>query len=297
MVFAQKITELRDGLKIPTVGFGTYKLKDKELTISTIKDAIRAGYRHIDTATVYTNEDAIGDALQEVFADDSYGVERRDIWITSKLAPVDQGYESTIEAVHKSLKKLKLDYIDMYLIHWPGTSSADPNDPDHKTLRIGSWRALEELKEKKLLRAIGVSNYQINHLEEMKEYAKIVPYVNQCEFHPLLYSKDLVEYTKSLGIVFESYSSLGKGHFTDGNTKYQELEDISSRTGASIAQVLLCWGIQHGTIVLPKSSSKARLIHNFECQKFTLSDEEMLAIDKISERKVERFAWDPTNIL
>ncbi|OMJ19492.1 Prostaglandin F synthase [Smittium culicis] len=297
MSFTPRITQLRDGLSIPTVGLGTWQVTNKESMKVIVKDAIKAGYRHIDTATVYTNEDAIGDALQEVFSDSSYGVKRSDIWVTSKLSPSHQGYESTIKAVHNSLQKLKLEYLDMYLIHWPGTTNLDPQDPQLKINRKESWRALEELKEKKLLRAIGVSNYQISHLNEMKEYAKVLPYVNQCEFHPLLFTKQLVEHTQSLGIAFEAYSSLGEGNLVNGNYKFPVLDEIASKHGATVAQVLLCWGMQHGAIILPKSSSEPRLVQNFACQKFTLSESDMAAIDNISSTQTKRFCWDPTKIL
>ncbi|OLY77863.1 Prostaglandin F synthase [Smittium mucronatum] len=296
MSFA-KVTNLRDGLAIPTVGLGTWQQRDKSLMKQLVKDAIKVGYRHIDTATVYTNEDAIGDALSEVFADSSFGLSRSDIWVTSKLSPSDQGYESAITAVKRSLEKLKLSYIDMYLIHWPGTSRLPLQDPQHKVNRTGSWKALEELKSQGLIRAIGVSNYQISHLNEMKEYATVMPYVNQCEFHPLLFTKELVLHTQSMGIAFEAYSSLGEGNLVNGNYKFPVLDQIASKHNASLAQVLLCWGIQHGAIVLPKASSVGRLAQNYECQKITLSDEDMSAIDNISSQQTKRFCWDPTEIL
>ncbi|OMJ26111.1 Prostaglandin F synthase [Smittium culicis] len=297
MDYIPRYTRLRDGLEIPTVGLGTFQLIDMDTTKSVIKDAIRVGYRHIDTAAVYGNEEMIGEALQEIFSDESFGVNRGDIWITSKLSPGSQGYESTIYAVQISLAKLKLEYIDMYLIHWPGTSGLDPQDPQNKVNRIESWRALEYLKDKNMIREIGVSNYQISHLIEMEEYAKYLPSVNQCEFHPLLFTKDLVEFNQSLGIAFEAYSSFGEGNLVNGNYNFPVLEEIASKYCASIAQILLCWGMQHGAIILPKTSNTNRLVQNFESQKITLSEDDMDAINNISLTRTKRFIWDSNIIL
>ncbi|OMJ09508.1 Prostaglandin F synthase [Smittium culicis] len=297
MTFTPRLTKLRDGLEIPTVGLGTLQVTDKNALKAIVKDSIKVGYRHIDTASVYNNEDMIGEVLQEIFSDESFGVKRGDIWITSKLPLASIGYDNTIKAVKESLKKLKIDYIDMYMIHWPGTKGLDPQDPQNKANRIESWRALEDLQEKKLIRTIGVSNYQIRHLSELKDYARVLPTVNQCEFHPLLFTKDLVEYSQSLGIAFQAYSSLGEGSLVDGSHKLPVLDEIASNHGASIAQILLSWGMQHGAIILPKSSSKKRLIENFESQKITLTEKEMAAINDISSTQTKLFIWDSNTIL
>ncbi|PVU98202.1 hypothetical protein BB561_000062 [Smittium simulii] len=297
MVYSHKITTLNNGAQVPSVAMGTYQMKDKSQLKELVKAAIRAGYRHIDTATVYTNEDAIGDALHEVFNDPSYNLKREDIWITSKLFTGDQGYEKALAAAELSLKKLRLDYIDMYLIHFPGTSGIDVSDPANKTSRMGSWKALEELYAQKKIRAIGVSNYQINHLNEMKEYATVMPAVNQCEFHPVLYTKDLLEHTQSLGIVFEAYSSLGEGELVNGNLVFDEIENATKAHSATRAQILLAWGLQHGAIILPKSSSESRLKENFEAQNIVLSAQEMESIDSIYNRVQKRFCWDPSVVV
>ncbi|OMJ12403.1 putative oxidoreductase YtbE [Smittium culicis] len=260
MTFTPRLTKLRDGLEIPTVGLGTLQVTDKNALKAIVKDSIKVGYRHIDTASVYNNEDMIGEVLQEIFSDESFGVKRGDIWITR-------------------------------------TKGLDPQDPQNKANRIENWRALEDLQEKKLIRTIGVSNYQIRHLSELKDYARVLPTVNQCEFHPLLFTKDLVEYSQSLGIAFQAYSSLGEGSLVDGSHKLPVLDEIASNHGASIAQILLSWGMQHGAIILPKSSSKKRLIENFESQKITLTEKEMAAINDISSTQTKRFIWDSNTIL
>ncbi|PWA00940.1 hypothetical protein BB558_002965 [Smittium angustum] len=294
MSFTPRITKLNNGLQIPTVGLGCWQIRDKSKMKELVKLAIKVGYRHIDTATSYTNEDAIGDALEEVFADESYGVTRKDIWVTSKLSFAEHGYENAINAVEKSLSKLKLDYIDLYIIHFPGSSGRAVDDPELPSLRKASWLGLEEMHKRGKVRAIGVSNYQIRHLDELMKYATITPVVNQCEFHPLLISTELRAHTKKLGINFEAYSSLGEGNLVNGNYTFEELDTIARAHGASIAQILLCWGMQQGAIVLPKSSSEARLIENFECQKFTLTQEEMDQINNISSKVTKRFCWDPS---
>ncbi|PVU98972.1 hypothetical protein BB559_001123 [Furculomyces boomerangus] len=216
MSFTPRITKLNNGLQIPTVGLGCWQIRDKSKMKELVKLAIKVGYRHIDTATSYTNEDAIGDALEEVFADESYGVTRKDIWVTSKLSFAEHGYENAINAVEKSLSKLKLDYIDLYIIHFPGSSGRAVDDPELPSLRKASWLGLEEMHKRGKVRAIGVSNYQIRHLDELMKYATITPVVNQCEFHPLLISTELRAHTKKLGINFEAYSSLvtfsSRGH-------------------------------------------------------------------------------------
>ncbi|OMH84970.1 Prostaglandin F synthase [Zancudomyces culisetae] len=307
MSAATKLVKLNNGLVIPKLGLGTWQQTDTELLKGLIKDAIKIGYRHIDTATVYKNETAIGEALQEVFADETGAytngsgpngkIVREDIWVTSKLQPRDQGYDNTIAAVNSSLKKLNLNYIDMYLIHWPGVGGCDPQDPKQIEIRKQSWLALEKLVQEKKLRCIGVSNYQIKHLEEMNGYATIKPVINQCEFHPLLFTKDLLDYCGANGIQFQAYSSLGEGNLVNGKHNIEAVEDIAQKLKLSPAQILLAWGLQHNAIVLPKSSSKQRLIANFESQFAEIPEEDMKKIDAVSKSKTVRFCWNPTTVI
>ncbi|PVU90958.1 hypothetical protein BB559_004363 [Furculomyces boomerangus] len=292
-----RTVKLNNGLEIPIIGLGTYRMTNKKKTKQNVKQAIEVGYRHIDTATVYKNESEIGEALQEIFSDPNSGILRKDIWVTSKLSPSDQGYEKTLAAVEASLKKLKFDYIDMYLIHWPGAGGLKVSDPLNLEKRKQSWKALEELYAAGKIRAIGVSNYQINHLEEMKAYATVMPAVNQCEFHPLLYTKDLVEYNKKNGIAFEAYSSLVEGRLVNGTYEFQFVENIVKNHEITHAQLYLAWALHQGVIVIPKASSLQRLKENLGALDVKLDEEEFNTIISNTSENQERFCWDPTTVL
>ncbi|PVZ97865.1 hypothetical protein BB558_000719 [Smittium angustum] len=287
---------LNNGVRIPIFGFGTFKMTDKEELKQLIKDSIKIGYRHIDTATMYQNEEAIGEALEEVFNDPSYGVSRKDIWITTKLCTDDQGYEGTYRSVANSLKKLRTDYIDLYLIHWPYTSGRERSDVSNKETRKESWKALEELYEKKTLRAIGVSNFYIQHMEDLLTYAKVVPAINQCEYHPLLFIKEEVENCKKHGIAFEAYRSLVAGKLLDGTFNAEQLDEVAKKHGVTKAQVLLAWSLNRDIIVIPKASSESRLRQNFESQTIILDQEDMEKIDSISKTMNARITSDPNTM-
>ncbi|KAJ1934452.1 hypothetical protein FBU59_005693, partial [Linderina macrospora] len=187
-----KTFTLANGLKMPSLGLGTWQQRDADVVKRVVGQALTTGYRLIDTASVYRNEEAIGQMLSSIFNDPGSSVQREDIWITSKLAPTQQGYEQAKQAVLASLEKLQTDYIDLYLIHWPGASKLKPDSPKHREMREGSWRALEELYAQGKVRSIGVSNFTKRHLEEMQEYATVQPMVNQCEMHPLCQQTELL---------------------------------------------------------------------------------------------------------
>ncbi|PVU91262.1 hypothetical protein BB559_004207 [Furculomyces boomerangus] len=288
---------LNNGLRMPILGFGTFKMTDKDLLKQLVKDSIKVGYRHIDTATAYQNEDAIGEALEEVFNDPSYGVSRKDIWITSKLSPKDQGYEGAYESVANSLKRLRTDYIDLYLVHWPFTSGREYSDIANKESRKQSWKALEELYEQKKLRSIGVSNYYINHIDDLLTYAKVVPAVNQMEYHPMLFVKEQVENCKKHGIAFEAYMSFVAGKMLDGTFNAEQLDEVAKKHGVTKAQVLLAWSLNRDIIVIPKASSESRLRQNFESQTVNLDQEDMEKIDSISKTMNTRVAPDPSTMV
>ncbi|CAG8439488.1 1797_t:CDS:2 [Ambispora gerdemannii] len=263
---------LNNGVEIPALGLGTYRIKTKETLEVVIKSAVTLGYRLIDSAIVYRNEEFIGQVLQKLFKDPSLGLKREDIFITSKLPPKDQGYEACYNAVNASLRRFGIEYIDLFLIHWPGTQGLKPHDPQNATNRDSSWQALERLYDEKKIRAIGI------------------------EFHPLLYQKDLLELCKKHGIRVEAYSSLGEGNLVDGNVEVDGLEQIALKYGVTKAQVLLRWGYQHEVIVIPKSTSPERIKTNAEIFHFELSKVEMELLDSASDVEKRRFCWDPTEV-
>ncbi|KAJ1733297.1 hypothetical protein LPJ61_001638 [Coemansia biformis] len=255
------------------------------------------GYRLVDTASSYRNESAIGSALQAAFSNNSSKLRRDDVWITSKLAPKEQGFEGATAAVGRSLRALQTDYIDLYLVHWPGVSGAAPESPEHRRCREGSWKALETLYNQGTLRAIGVSNYTVRHLEEMKEYAEILPMVNQCELHPLCTQQELLRYCRDNGIVFTAYASLGESALLGPNTGIVELEDTAARRAdITRAQALLLWGLHRGAAVIPKASSAEHLRENLAVLGLGLSADELAVLDSIDSKYHRHFCWNPSTI-
>ncbi|CAG8470496.1 258_t:CDS:2 [Ambispora leptoticha] len=287
---------LSNGVEIPALGLGTYRIKTRETVELVIKSAITLGYRLIDSAIGYRNEEFIGRTLLKLFEDPSLGLKREDVFITSKLPPRDQGYEACYNAVNASLRRFGIEYIDLFLIHWPGTQGLKLHDPQNAVNRHSSWQALERLYDEKKIRAIGVSNYTHRHLTQLLSTCRIIPAVLQVEFHPLLYQKDIWELCKKHGIRLEAYSSLGEGNLVNGNVEVDGLEQIALKHGVTKAQVLLRWGYQHEVIVIPKSTSPERIKTNAEIFHFELSKEEMELLDSASDDKKRRFCWDPTEV-
>ncbi|KAJ2436892.1 hypothetical protein GGF42_008809 [Coemansia sp. RSA 2424] len=288
---------LVNGLLMPSVGLGTWQHRDPAILRQVVLRALDAGYRLVDTASAYRNEAAIGETLATAFKDKARMLRREDIWITSKLAPRQQGYEGATAAVLESLKNLQVEYIDLYLIHWPGASGRAPESHEHRALREGSWKALEELYRQKKVHAIGVSNYTQRHLEEMREYAEIAPMVNQCEFHPLAQQAELLNYCRENDIVFTAYASLGEAALLDDDLDSKELSMICSRRpDLTRAQILLLWGLQHGAAVIPKATSARHLQENIAAADNRLSVDEMLVLDDIGKRPERRFCWNAANV-
>lgn len=275
-----KIT-LNNGVQIPVIGFGTYKVPEGEDVVIAVKWALEAGYRHIDTAKVYKNEEGVGRAIKES------GIPREEIFVTTKLWNPDQGYETGLAAIDESLSKLGLEYVDLYLVHWP-TASPDTSISINK--REESWKAMEEIYKSGKAKAIGVSNYAIVHLEEMKKYATVLPTINQVEFHPFLYQQELLNYCKQNNIVLEAYRPLTNGQrLTDEN-----IEKIAEKYGKTGAQAVLRWSVQHGCVPLPKSTHKERIEENINIFDFELSEEDMRTIDGLNENF--RFSPDPSKL-
>ncbi len=275
-----KIT-LNNGVEIPVIGLGLYHAKEGEETEQAVKLALGAGYRLFDTASQYGNEKSVGKALAE------YGLMREEYFVTTKLWNTDQGYENTLKAIDVSLKNLGLSYVDLYLIHWP-SASEDRNEMINK--REETWKAMEEIYNSGKAKAIGVSNYTVNLLEEMKKYANVMPAVNQVEFHPFLYQRDLLEYCQKNNILLEAYSPLAKG----GRMTDPRILECSKKYNKTPAQIMLRWGLQHRTVVIPKSVHKERIEENLGVFDFEISPDNMLALDALNEGM--HLAWDPTKI-
>lgn len=254
--------ELNNGKLIPAIGFGTWKLKNNEETVEIIKEAINCGYRHIDTASAYGNEETIGKAIKET------NVDRKDLFITGKLWNDDRGYENIITACKRTIKNLNCDYLDLYLIHWPAAKAVHDNWIE---INNETWQAFEYLYEQGLVKAIGVCNFKINQLEELFKTAKIKPMVNQIEFHIGVYNKDILNYCLKNNIIVEAWSPLGSGKLF----KVDELKEIASKYNVSVAQLCIRWCLQNNTLPLPKSKNIDRIKNNLDVFNFEISDEDM----------------------
>lgn len=265
-------TELANGTKMPYLGLGVFKTPNEEIK-NAVKWAIDAGYRHIDTAAFYQNEDGLGQALK------SLSIERKDLFITSKVWNTDQGYDSTIDAFNKSLSKLQTDYLDLYLVHWPV-----------KGKYKDTWKALETLYDEGRIRAIGVSNFMQDHLEDLMGSAKVMPMVNQIEFHPYLRQQDLVDFCQNNHIQFEAWSPLMQGKIFGIDL----LKELAEKYGKTIAQVVLRWDLQKGVVTIPKSVKKERIESNADIFDFEISDEDRDRIDALDRN--ERIGPHPENI-
>ena len=265
---ARSIT-LRDGITIPTVGLGVWKAKGNE-AVQAVRWALETGYRLIDTATIYENETEVGTAIRES------GIPREEIFLTTKLWNQDQGFASALAAIDRSLQRLGTDYVDLYLIHWPFMDYLEGENRREET-----WRAMEKILACGKARSIGVSNYTIEHLEEMERYALVPPAVNQIEFHPFYVRRDLMEYCHAHQIALEDYSPLSRGKWLLN----ERITAIARSHDKSNAQVLLRWALQHGNIVIPKSVHKERIEENIRLFDFSLSPQEMDALDGLNQNE------------
>ncbi|OAS88312.1 MULTISPECIES: aldo/keto reductase [Metabacillus] len=272
----QDTTSLHNGVKMPWFGIGVFKVEEGPELVNAVKTAIKHGYRSIDTAAIYENEEGVGQAVQEVLKET--GITREELFITSKVWNADLGYESTIAAFETSLRKLGLDYLDLYLIHWPVEGKYKE-----------AWRALETLYNEGKVKAIGVSNFQVHHLEELIKDAKVKPMVNQVEYHPRLTQKELQAFCQKHGIQFGAWSPLMQGQLLDN----QELQEIADKYKKSIAQVILRWDLQNGVVTIPKSTKSNRIVENANVFDFELSIEDMKRIDGLNQNI--RVGPDPDN--
>ncbi|WP_270394279.1 aldo/keto reductase [Bacillus paranthracis] len=267
---------LNNGVEMPWFGLGVFKVEEGPELVEAVKSAIKAGYRSIDTAAIYGNEAAVGEGIRAGI--EATGISREDLFITSKVWNADQGYETTIAAYEESLKKLGLDYLDLYLVHWP-------SEGKYKD----TWRALETLYKEKRVRAIGVSNFQIHHLQDVMKDAEIKPMINQVEYHPRLTQKELQAFCKEQGIQMEAWSPLMQGQLLDNET----LQEIAEKHGKTTAQVILRWDLQNGVITIPKSTKEHRIIANADVFNVELTKEDMEKIDALNQN--HRVGPDPDN--
>jgi diketogulonate reductase-like aldo/keto reductase len=273
---------LNDGHLMPQLGLGVWQIRAGATCEAAVLAALEAGYRHIDTAALYGNEQSVGAAIR------TSGIPRENIFVTTKLWNSDHGNPE--RALDESLRKFKFDYVDLYLIHYPVRE------------RRKSWRALEALRTKGKARSIGVSNFTIRHLTELLAETKTVPAVNQVELHPYLYQRDLVDFCAANGIVIEAYSPLTKGERLNDPKliaiakKYSATPPRTDASGSetkSTAQILIRWALQHGWAVIPKSANRRRIYENADVFDFEISAEDMSRLDRFNENL--RTCWDPTN--
>ncbi|KAJ3358630.1 hypothetical protein HDU91_005159 [Kappamyces sp. JEL0680] len=280
--------------QIPRVGMGTYRISDS--TEQLVYEAVRIGYRHFDTAAVYRNEQQVGAGIKRAINDGL--VARQDVWVTTKIAPKDQGYEKCRKAIDKRLEELDVTYIDLLLLHWPGSQGLKPDNPKNKDNRIGSLLAMHESMKTGRIKRIGVSNFNQSHFEGLEPYLQDI-FCNQIELHPLLWTPEtqaLLAFLRSHNIKVQAYSSLGEGRLLDAE-QFPELQDIALRNKTTIATVLIAWALDKGFIVMPKSSSVRRLQENFDAAEIRLPRQDLDAMDALVARYGEtKFCWDPSRI-
>jgi methylglyoxal/glyoxal reductase len=272
----QDTTTLHNGVKMPWLGIGVFKVEEGPELVNAVKTAIKHGYRSIDTAAIYGNEVGVGQGIREGMKE--AGISREDLFVTSKVWNTDLGYESTIAAYETSLNKLGLEYLDLYLIHWPVEGKYKD-----------AWRALETLYKEGRVKAIGVSNFQIHHLEDLMKEAEIKPMVNQVEYHPRLTQKELQSFCQKHGIQLEAWSPLMQGQLLDNEV----LQEIANKYNKSVAQVILRWDLQNGVVTIPKTTKEHRIVENASVFDFELTEEDMERIDGLNQN--HRVGPDPDN--
>lgn len=269
---------LNNGVKIPTPGFGTFLTPDGATCVEAVRTAIATGYTHIDTAAVYGNEKSVGEGIQES------GIKRSDLFVTSKVWNTERGYDKTLKAFDKTLRDLQLDYLDLYLIHWPANTLQFGNEADR--LNVDTWKAMERLHEEGLVRSIGLSNFMQHHIEPVFVRANICPMVNQIEYHPGFTQRECVEFCQKNNILVEAWSPLGRGNVLNNPL----LKTIAAQHGKSVAQVAIRWVMQTGVLPLVKSVTPSRIKENIDVFDFELSQQEML---EIASLKTDRIGPDP----
>ncbi|GGD90856.1 aldo/keto reductase [Paenibacillus nasutitermitis] len=272
----QSTTTLHNGIQMPWFGLGVFKVEEGAELVNAVRTAIVNGYRSIDTAAIYGNEQGVGQGIREGLAET--GLTREDIFVTSKVWNADHGYDAARAAYETSLNKLGLDYLDLYLIHWPVKGKYKE-----------TWRALESLYREGRVKAIGVSNFQIHHLDDLMGDAQVKPMVNQVELHPYLIQEDLLAYSKRQGIQLEAWSPLMQGQLLD----HPLLQEIAGKHEKSVAQIILRWDLQRGIVTIPKSTKEHRISGNADVFDFELTDSEMARISGLNQNR--RVGPNPDN--
>ena len=292
-----KNLEFKNGDKMPAIGLGTWKSKPKEVE-KAVEHALKNGYRHIDCAAVYGNETEVGNALQNVFKEGK--VKREEVWVTSKLWNNAHKKEDVIPALKNTLNDLKLDYLDLYLMHWPvafrpGLEGFPEKDEDFLSLEevplIETWNAMLEAKKQGLVKHVGVSNFSIDKLKSLSKETSEIPEMNQVELHPYLHQDELLKYCKENNIHLTAYSPLGSGDRSDDMKAENEpsllendtIKEIAEKHNASAGQILITWAVQRGTAVIPKSTNEKRIVENLESAQFSLDKEDLEKIKKLDK--------------
>ncbi|MBV6682762.1 aldo/keto reductase [Rossellomorea sp. RS05] len=270
---AKSIT-LNNGLQMPEIGYGVFRVEEGKDLEKAVETAIRIGYRSIDTAAIYQNEKSVGKGVQNAI--DAGIVTREELFITSKVWNDGLSYDETIQAYNDTLERLGLEYLDLYLIHWPGQNKY-----------MEPWKALEALYKEGRIKSIGVSNFQVSHLEHLLETAEVKPVINQIEFHPKLVQEDVRAFCEKHDIQVEAWSPLMNAELLNHET----VNEIAESLGKSAAQVILRWDLQHGVVTIPKSMTESRIKENIDIYDFELTEEQVKTLDALDEHK--RIGPDP----
>ncbi|WP_409404960.1 aldo/keto reductase [Priestia megaterium] len=272
----QDTVTLHNGVKMPWLGLGVFKVEEGPELVNAVKTAIIKGYRSIDTAAIYGNEEGVGEGIRQGLKE--AGLSREDIFVTSKVWNADLGYEETLAAYETSLQKLGLEYLDLYLIHWPVEGKYKE-----------AWKALETLYKEEKVRAVGVSNFQIHHLEDLMKDGEVKPVINQVEYHPRLTQKELHAFCQKHDIQLEAWSPLMQGELLDNDV----LKEIAEKHGKSVAQIILRWDLQNGVVTIPKSTKEHRIVENSSVFDFELDAEDVSKINELNQN--HRVGPDPDN--
>lgn len=262
----QETYTLRDGVMIPKIGFGTWQMPNDDHTIKVVENAINVGYKHIDTAQMYGNEEAVGQGIK------NSNIAREELFVTTKLNNTNHSYELAKKSIDESLRLLQLDYIDLFIIHWPNPK---PFRDHWQESNIESWRAMEEALEAGKIRSLGVSNFMPHHLDALVDNINIMPTVNQILLNPSEMQPETVARNKELNILSEAYSPLGTGKIFE----LDQMKELAKKYNKSIAQVAIRWSLQHGFLPLPKTSTLSRAAENIAVFDFVISEEDMKVID------------------